>query len=133
VAGDTGRRAQVRRHRFDPCLGDAKLRDDYFDALANKTPGQAGYKNIGKTIRGWMKNPEPADEPTIKKFLDTITPSGRADVEFYVAWYLRNRGVYSRAVNHWKHSSQAAISTQFLKVQAAALAAEYSAKKDHPK
>lgn len=100
-------------------LGDKAARDRYLaqvDALDNKMV----LRRLGPVLQNWLKEGKPPDEAAVDAAFKGMAPIVQSQSEFFVAWYLANRGLKDRAVTLWKRCAEAKPTTEWLETHARA-------------
>jgi hypothetical protein len=101
-------------------MNDQTVRARAFESLERNIPAENGYQALGKMLKEWIPRNEPPSEEAINEWLEKLsTVSLKKEAEFYIGWYLHNRGLMDRAILHWKQCRDSVEAGPLLKIHAA--------------
>ncbi|MDB5312990.1 MAG: hypothetical protein JWO38_7192 [Gemmataceae bacterium] len=99
--------------------GDRAGRDQFLRERPTLPPGKEyTLADVIRMFQGFYARAIPPDAAAIEKAVDRLPAEVRPDAELFVGWYLSNRGLKDRAVEHWKRCAGAEAGRPLLKTHA---------------
>jgi tetratricopeptide (TPR) repeat protein len=109
-------------------IGDKAARDRALGETDRMPGNEVHIKALAASMRKWLAAGGAPDEAAVQAAVTTPAASQRADCEFYVGWFLANRGQTDRAVKLWKRCLESEAGTNWLRTHARAFVEEQEKK-----